>query len=127
MSINGKSVVVIIAYIFIHCAFSHHLPSIFTASGQRHQVLFFAWLASRFGWDVGVVKTGHPAVKCLAERLEDRSDRSQSPNGSETRLRFFQAGTSRRGTERAEGLRGVVAAWSAWWFRHTIYELMAMF
>jgi hypothetical protein len=38
--------------------------------------------AARFGWDVGAGKAEQPAVKCLAERPEERSGRSQALAGS---------------------------------------------
>lgn len=75
-------------------------------------------LIRRFGWDVGAGTTERFRRERLAKRRKERSDRSQAPNGSATRLRHFKAGTSTRGAERAQrGNRVTLAAWSACWFR----------
>lgn len=75
---------------------------------------------------IGAGRAEQPAVKCLAERPEKRSGRSQASRRKGNAAAFFQAGTSTRGTERTEGEQGTVAAWSAWWFWRAIDEPVAM-
>jgi hypothetical protein len=75
---------------------------------------------------IGAGRAEQPAVKCLAERPEKRSGRSQASRRKGNAAAFFQAGTSTRGTERTEREQGTVAAWSAWWFWHAIHEPVAM-
>jgi len=70
--------------------------------------------AARFGWDVGAGKAEQPGVKCLAERPEKRSGRSQAPNGSVTRLRSSKPEraraeqSERKGTGCSRGVERVV-------------------
>jgi hypothetical protein len=61
--------------------------------------------AARFGWDVGAGKAEKPGVKCLAERPEKRTGRSQAPNGSVTRLRSSKPERARAEQSERKGNR----------------------